>query len=383
MSEPLDTFARVMDDSYVTYATVADWKKQHGRPAVGYFPVYFPSEVAHAMGYLPVGILGASGRVGLDMATAHTQSFVCSISRSVFQLGLQGNLDMMDVLVFSNICDVARNLSGITQRNLPNRSIEYLHYPINNTSAHAAEYLRGEYLRLAERMVAAGGHKLETEALRKSMVLFNRKRALQEELLAIRKNTPWVVPYTEFYAALRAGATLPVETYVEMLESYLTGVRARESRSKDGVRVLVLGNFCEQPPLPLMKSVEEAGCYVIQDEALVGERWLGQMDPRSADPLLALAQGYVQNLEPMTVRFHPTVDKQADLLSKTQRLGIEGVIFTSPKFCEPALYDYMIGKAALDKAGIPYLHIEYEESMSSFENARTMVETFTESILFD
>jgi len=43
----------------------------------------------------------------------------------------------------------------------------------------------------------------------------------------------------------------------------------------------------------------------------------------------------------------------------------------------------MIYKSALDKAKIPYMHAEYEESSSSFETVRTMVETFAESILFD
>ncbi len=385
MIDSVQDFAQVTDDSYSAYDSVTRWKQKEGRPAVGYFPVYFPQEIAHALGYLPVGLLGASGRVGLDMATAHTQSFVCSISRSVFQLGLQGNLDMMDVLVFSNICDVARNLSGITQRNRPGRSVEYLHYPINNSSAHAVKYLREEYARLARRMAeVAGTPALSTENLRTSVELFNQKRALQLRLVHLRQESPWLIPYTEFYSVLRAGSILPVERYVERLEGYVREQEARSSRPKDGVRVLVLGNFCEQPPIQLMKAIEEAGCFIVQDEALVGERWLGHLDTdKSEDLLSTIAQGYVQNLDPMTVRFHPSVNKQEDLMRRVRELRLEGVIFATPKFCEPALYDYMIGKPALDKAAIPYLHIEYEESMSSFENARTMVETFTESILFD
>ena len=383
MNGTADLFARSAEDSYATFESVKAWKKATGRPVLGYFPVYFPSEIAHAMGFLPVSLLGASGRVGLDMATAHTQSFVCSISRSVFQLSLQGNLDVMDVLLFSNICDVARNLSGITKRNLGDRRIEYLHYPINNTSAHAVPYLREEYRRLADILAGVTHHPLEPEALRRSMELYNRKRALQEQLTAFRRARPGLLPYTEYYNVLRAGGMLPVEEYLPALESYLAELPSREGKPKDGVKVMVLGNFCEQPPVMLMKSIEDAGCFILHDEALVGERWLGQSDLTAADPLESLARGYVQNLEPMTVRFHPSVNKQKALLDRARTQGVEGVVFATPKFCEPALYDYMIGKPALEKANLPYLHIEYEESASSFEHARTMVETFTESILFD
>lgn len=381
---PEETFKSVVEDSFTTFSLVKDWKRATGGKALGYFPVYFPVEIAHALDYLPVAMLGASGKVGLDMATAHTQSFVCSISRSVFQLGLQGNLDAMDLLVYSNICDVARNLSGITKRAMGERAIEYLHYPINNTSPTAVGYLCEEYKRLAKDLGSRNGGKLTDERLWKSIALFNRKRALELELARLRKDRPWAIPYTAYYTALRAGTQMPVEKYIPVLEEYLGQIRGVEGKARDSIRVLVLGTFCEQPPVAFMRTIEEAGCYVVDDEALVGERWLGQVhNGGGEDPLTALSSGYVNNPDVLTVRYHPGIDKQKAVMEKVKQGGAEGVIFCTPKFCEPALYDYMIDKPALEKAKIPYIHIEYEESASSFEHARTMVETFSESILFD
>ena len=60
----------------------------------------------------------------------------------------------------------------------------------------------------------------------------------------------------------------------------------------------------------------------------------------------------------------------------------DGVVFCSAKFCEPALYDYVPYKEALEKAKIPYLSIEFEEKMTAFENVRTQAETVVESGLF-
>ncbi|MFN3622063.1 MAG: 2-hydroxyacyl-CoA dehydratase, partial [Nitrososphaerales archaeon] len=87
--------------------------------------------------------------------------------------------------------------------------------------------------------------------------------------------------------------------------------------------------------------------------------------------------------EPLTVRYNPSVDKHSYILKLVKATKAEGVVFITPKFCEPALYDYMIYKTILDKHNIPYLHLEYEESTSSFEHVRTMLETFAESIMFD
>ncbi len=383
MEIPSSPFAAAAEDSYTAFTSVKRWKETAGGSAVGYFPVYFPEELAHAMGLLPVGLYGASGRLSLDMATAHTQSFICSISRSVFQMALQGQLDLFDGLVFSNICDVARNLSGITKRNLEERYVDYVHYPINNGTAYAARYLREEYARVASGLGKVAGKALQDDALRASIALFNEKRRLLRELVQLRRSEPWLVSYAEWYATMRAGLLMPVEEYVPALRTYLGSVSVREGKPMDRIRVVVTGTFCEQPPLMLMKTIEDAGCYVVHDEALIGSRWMGEVPATEADPLLSLATAYAENPEPLTVRFHPDIDKRAryaDLLASTHA---QGAVICTPKFCEPALYDSVIFKGVLENAKAPYLHLEYEESASSFEHDRTMVETFVESILFE
>ncbi len=383
MEVPSSPFAAAAEDSYTAFTSVKRWKETTGGSAVGYFPVYFPEELAHAMGLLPAGLYGASGRLSLDMATAHTQSFICSISRSVFQMALQGQLDLFDGLVFSNICDVARNLSGITKRNLKERYVDYLHYPINNGTMYAARYLREEYARVASGLGKVAGTSLQDDALRASIALFNDKRRLLRELAELRRSQPWLIPYTEWYATMRAGLLMPVEQYVPALRAYLAELSTREGRPMDRIRVVVTGTFCEQPPLMLMKTIEDAGCYIVHDEALIGSRWMGGVPATEADPLLSLATAYAENPEPLTVRFHPDIDKRAryaDLLTSTHA---QGAVVCTPKFCEPALYDSVIFKGVLEKAKLPYLHLEYEESASSFEHDRTMVETFVESILFE
>ncbi len=376
-------FAARAEDSYTAFESVKRWKADTGRSVLGYFPVYFPEEVAHAMGLLPVGLYGASGRLSLDMATAHTQSFICSISRSVFQMALQGNLDVFDGLVFSNICDVARNLSGITKRNLREKYVDYLHYPINNASSYAARYLREEYARIALGLEKVAGKPLRTDDLRSSIAVFSEKRRLLRVLAQLRRSEPWFIPYTEWYSVMRAGVVMPVEDYVPALKAYQEAVAAREGKPMDRIRVVVAGTFCEQPPLLLMKTIEDAGCYIVHDEALIGSRWMGEVPAGEADPLSSLARAYAENPEPLTVRFHPDIDKRSHFAALLASTGAQGVIFCTPKFCEPALYDSVIFKGVLEKAKVPYLHLEYEESASSFEHDRTMVETFVESILFE
>src|SRR5262245_41834339 len=92
----------------------ARWKAAHpGGRAVAVYPVWVPAEIIHAAGMLPLALLGGGASVELTYADARFQSFVCSIAKSSLELGFQGLVDGVDGFVFSNICDVARNLGSI------------------------------------------------------------------------------------------------------------------------------------------------------------------------------------------------------------------------------------------------------------------------------
>jgi benzoyl-CoA reductase subunit C len=361
---------------------VADWKKAHpGRKAIGYFPVYVPAEIIHAAGALPVGVFGAGGTVEIDHADSRIQSFVCSISRSTLELGLTGRLKILDGMVFGSICDVARNLSGIWQRNFPGTLAEYVHYPQNPDSAYAVPYYRGELQRLQDEIGRVAGAPVTDAALAASLAVYDRNRALVRDLYAIRRAEPWRITWRESYHLARAGHVLPVEEHSALLEQALPLIRRRDTPKRDRVRVVIEGSFCEQPQAELLDTIEEAGCYVVEDDLLLGMRWFDRPVAPGADPLGALAQAFVDSHVTTSIR-HDRRRKGDALLDRVKASGAEGVIFSAAKFCEPALLDYPLMRAACDRAGLPSLAYEFEEKMGTFESIKTQTETFVESVLF-
>lgn len=379
--DPRATLEDVQDRAEdVAYAYVDEWKETTGRKAVGHFPVYTPRELIHAAGALPVGVMGAWGQVEVDYADARVQSFVCSIARSTLELGLTSRLDGLDGMVFTDICDVARNLSGVWGRNFPGL-VEYLHLPQNVRSPAAVPYLRRELDRFRRRLAAATGTEPDDEALAESIERFNEQRALLDALYAFRGERPWDLPAREAYLLTRGAAHLPVEDHVALVERALDEAKARGNKARDNIRVLLLGPYCEQPPLEFLRVLEEAGCYVVDDELLRGIRWHTGPVEADGDPLGALAESYLRRAH-LSSACHPGRPRAAALMEWLGRTDAQGVVFASAKFCEPALYDYVLYKEALEAADVPYLHLEFEEKMSAFESTQLQVETFVESILF-
>jgi benzoyl-CoA reductase subunit C len=365
-------------------AIARHWKDAHpGGRAVAAYPVWAPAELIHAAGMLPLALLGGGTSVELTHADARFQSFVCSIAKSSLELGFQGRLDGVDGFVFSNICDVARNLGSIYRRNFPGAFVEYLHLPQNSTSPGVAAYAAGELRRLADGFRAAFGLAPTETALARSIETYNRLRERVRALYALRIAEPHRLATTELYTVLRAVTLRPPEESIARLDALLAGLPARDARPRDRLRVVVEGAFCEQPPPGLLEVLEEAGCSVVEDDLLLGWRWFTSDVPLDGDPFEQLGLAYVDRAVPSSTRHESRAHRAAGLLEKVRRARADAVVFTPAKFCEPALFDYVLMKQGLDRAGVPHLLVEYEEKMWTFERTRNEVETFVESMLFD
>ena len=144
-----------------------------------------------------------------------------------------------------------------------------------------------------------------------------------------------------------------------------------------------MGPFCEQPTLEVIQLIEEVGFYVTDSDFQVGQRFMTERIDEDGDPLEALARAYVNYGRYLPTRHNPEGRKK-EILERLEKSKAQAVIFLTAKFCEPALEDYVLYKEALEKeaAGIPHVHIEFEERSSNYEAVRLQLETLFESLLF-
>ena len=359
-------------------------KKSHpDRKFIGCYPVYTPVELIHAAGMVPVGVMGGGNRLEIAHADSRFQSFVCSIVKSTLELGLTGQLDFLDGIVFHSICDPARNLGSVFKRNFPRLFVEYIHFPQNMTSPHTVNYLAAEYRRLKTGYESVAGRAITDDDLRRSLGIYNEQRRLLRELYALRAEKPQNVSAVESYIVTRLATLLPPEEHITILKDALATLRQRDERPKDRIRVVLEGSFCEQPPLELIEGLEAAGCYLLDDDFLTGWRFFVEDIPVNGDPVRNLAEAYLRRSVYSGVKHDTRQPKAKHLIDRIKETGAAAALILSAKFCEPALFDYALYKRALEKEGIPHLFLEFEEKMWIFDKARTEVETFVESMLFD
>ena len=368
----------------IEFPEVQNWlAKQPGRKAIGCFPIYCPVELIHAAGMLPVGVIGGGNEIEIAHADSRFQSFVCSIVKSTLELGLTKRIEFLDGMLFHSICDPARNLASVFARNFPRLYVDYIHFPQNLVSPLGKQYLATEYRRVLDGLSRLAGRSVTSDDLNASIALYNRIRRIQEEMYSLRAASPHLISAAETFSLIRAGTLMPPERYLGLLEQVLTEVPQRPVRPKDRIRVIVEGSFCEMPPVALIEGLEEAGCYILDDDFLRGWRWFTTDVPIQDDPLQALADSYADRSYFSGVKHDLRESKSAHLIRSAQARKADAVIILAAKFCEPALFDYALYRKALDEANVPHLFLEFEEKMWIFDRARSQVETFVESMLFD
>ncbi len=348
---------------------------------LGHFPVYFPEEIAHAAGLLPVHVLGGGNKLELKYADAHMGSFVCSICRSTSELGLNGSLKGLSGFITHPICDAAKHLAGIWSRNFPEQLAQILYLPQNVNSPGAASYIAAEYQRLRGEFETKTGHQVSDEALRRSIAIYNRNRQLLRELYAIRRDEPWKLSCTESYLLLRARTRIPCEQHNQMLETALPAIRERRRAAQDKPRAVFVGGFCEQPPLEMLETMDDA-CYIVDDDLLIGMRWMTADVPETGDPMWALAESFIERSAASPVQHDERKTKEGYLMEMIESSRADAAIVTAAKFCEPGLDEQVAWSKHLDQVGVPYLILEFEEKMTSFEQMGMQLETFAESLLF-
>ncbi|HEX9035412.1 MAG TPA: 2-hydroxyacyl-CoA dehydratase [Ktedonobacterales bacterium] len=349
---------------------------------IGYFPVYFPEEIVHAAGLEPHALLGAGNRVEVRYADARIGSFVCSICRSTTELGLNGSLAGMGGFFAQPICDAAKHMAGIWGRNFPEQDPQILALPQNVNSPAATRYVYDEYQRLRGALAEKIGHEISDDAIRASLGVYNENRRLQRALYALKRDDPSRLSTVEAYLMVRAGTRMRREAHNELLREALRLLALRRVRPMDKPRVVFLGGFCEQPPLEMIETIEDV-CFIVDDDLLIGQRWITEDVPEDGDPVWALAESYIERSASSPVQYDARKPKEDALMTMLGAARAEAAIISAAKFCEPGLDDQLALSRRLDREKIPYLVLEFEEKMTSFEQMAMQVETFAESLLFD
>ena len=242
-------------------------------------------------------------------------------------------------------------------------------------------FYRSELKQLANDFETLNGIKLSTESLNNSIALYNRNRQLLAQLEKFRIENPHVISAAEIYLIQRAGQTLTVEDHNDYLLQILKLKDEVSSIEEDKIRVVVQGSFCEQPPLGLIKTIESAGCYIVEDDFQLGLKWFSEDLPCDTENPLDVLVSYYLEKSAMSSAVYEGEEPKGERLAKVVKdLKADGVIFCAPSFCDPALLDRPLLERAMNRHHIKHAGFQYHENLGQFHVIKEQAGAFADMI---
>ena len=356
-------------------APLATWPERYpDQRAMGYTCTYVPEEIIHAAGFVPVRIR-TTPQVPTH-ADAHLQNYTCALCRSALDQLLRGELHFLAGMVLAHTCDTMQALADLWAINAEPSSgwVETVMMPTNLSSPGARPYLIAELERFRARLAEHSGRPIGDETLQASIALYNEKRRLLSRLHALRDR----LTAAEFYSVVDTGAKMPPELYVPLLAElveHLENIPSKLGRPGSR-RVVLVGAVLDDPAL--LDVLDELGARVADDDLCTGTRSFAELVAEVGDPIAALAGRALARL-PCPVKYQPRIPRGPHLQQRVQETQTDGVIFILPKFCDPHAFDYALVKPELEAAGVPFLHLETEQTPAAGQ-IRTRVQAFLEML---
>jgi benzoyl-CoA reductase subunit C len=373
LEDPWKPFHQVAEEPF-EQARV--WKERTGRKVIGHLLPDVPEEILHAAGALPVAIAGAG--VQVSRAQAHIPGYSCSHAMGALELGLRGDLELLDGMVIPYVCDTTRNLYHLWNRCFPTKANEFLRLPKRMDYPAASAYLKTEFARLADAMGKITGETPGRKELASSVALYDKSRARLREAYRKQKEHSEVWTSQRVYDLSISAIRMPREEHLAWMEALPWDNETSETSER--VPVYVRGKVWDPPGI--LGLFDELGLLVVEDEIVTGFRSIAADAGDSEDPLDALVGRHLSTVPYAGYHLEPS-RMVSDFVDRVRQSGAQGVVFLNPKFCEAAGFDTPDFHNALQEAGIPDLILETSSRGVSSGQTRLRVEAFREMLSGD
>lgn len=382
-----DILARFKEYCERPYERAAQLKASRNTKIIGCLPMYFPEEIIHAAGALPVTLFGSDEPITLG--DGHMMTNACDQVRSSFDSLLKGKYDFLDGIATIHVCDQVRFFLEVWQLDHPVDFFHQMWRPHKLDSTNQV-FLRSELQRLISSLEEYLGTKITAEALQASIHLYNESRAMMRKLNDLRKERPGIISASDMARVVASSMFIPREEHNALLGQLLAKLEQHETQLSKKLRVIAVGHPCGIPETELLDLIEENGMVVVDDDFFTGGRYFSRDVSENGDPIEAFVDFYVNAIPCTTIHFPEnwietgkSYSPYADYVINLMKAGqAKGILVLKELYCDPYDMEFVMMKKRFEEEQIPYLTIITEHGPGPVEAIRTRVQAFEETLRF-
>ena len=344
-----------------------------GKKVVGVGPYYIPEEIVYAAGAIPFGVWGRMGTA--SKAREYFPPFYCSICQMTLEMGLNHELDKLSAMIVASLCDTQRGFSQNFRVGVTQVPMIFVSQPQNRNTSAGRAYAAASYEELRRGVGEAVNEIIDDERLHAAIKLYNEWRKAMRDFLALAGRRPACISVAARNDVVEAGYYMDKAEHLKLVRE-LNELLSAEPENTEGYKRIVVSGVISNIPA-VIEALDENKFAVVADDVAKESRAL-QMDvPETGDPIEALAEGFC-NIKNDSILYDADkthIDHVVDIARENEA---DGVVLLLAKFCDPEEFDQPLLVKACRAAGLPIISVEVDQSTSSYEQARTQLETFAE-----
>lgn len=353
--------------------------QNRGKKIVLMAPVYTPEEIVHSMGMVPMGIWGAD--MELKESKRYFPSFICSIMQSIVELGINGEYEGAVATIIPSLCDSLKVLGENWKYAVPSIPLIPMTYPQNRKPDYGKAYTKAGYERIIADLSRISGETFEEEKLVASIQVYNEHNAAMREFAEVLAKNSLVsakqrnAVYKSAYFMLKEEHTALVKKLInalreEAVEESLTVPAVEDTK----IKIMTTGIITDCPSL--LDIIEENNLRIVCDDVAMESRQY-RTDVKPAGTALDTLVTKFSDMDHCSVLYDVQKKRVNLIVDTAKEKGAKGVFVVLTKFCDPEEFDYPFIKKACEEEGLPVVLIEVDRQMVNYEQARTIVETFS------
>lgn len=374
-SRNLDVFKEAADT--IVNPQLQKWIDEGGKVTC-YWCCYAPEELITAAGMAPFRAR-ATGSRGTEMADAYLSSINCSFCRHAFNMGLIGEYDFLEGVVWLNNCDHVRRIYDNWKRKIDTPLAHMMSLP-KFTGDKQVAWWRQELVNFKGTLEEHLGIRITDDRLREAIRIHNEKRRLLRELYELRKKDNPPVTGADALAIVVASTAIPPVEFNRMLKELLEELKDAEGINDYKHRLMLVGSIFDDPAY--VKVMEDIGAIVVTDSQCFGTRafWV-DVDESISDPLDALAKYAIQDKHHCPRLFGQFKRRSQFVQDMVKEYNVDGVVGFRMAFCDLWAGEYYMLNLDMREANIPFFHMDREYKMAGTAGqVRTRVQAFMETL---
>lgn len=346
-----------------------------GKKIIGCMPVYCPEELVYAADMVPMGIWGTQGEV--SKAKYYFPAFICSILQTTLELGMKGEYKGISAIMIPIICDSMKSMEPNWQCAVPDIPVICVAQAQNRKLEAGIDFTRSQYRIIQKKLENISGKPISDEAIANAVKVYNEHRLVMREFAQLVQKHPDKISVKARNTVFKSAYFMKKDEHSALVKELNEELKKAPIAEWKGKKVVTTGIIADLPEL--LDIFEQNNIAISADNVAFESGQYAYDVPVEKDPVYGLAKQLCE-IEGSSILYDPKKLRArivADMVKKTKA---DGVVYILTKFCDPEEFDYVPMKKLFDKEGIKCVQIEIDQQMTSFEQAKTAIETFCDII---